>query len=108
MRRFNFEVLYLISHGDSTKILENFRNLDLGGDNFILNHKALVDAFWVSDRHKAEYLGICALRDYGYYKATGDVNVPLDIVPEWLPLSVIKENPLVQLTDDKIILHKEK
>jgi hypothetical protein len=107
MKLFNYEEIWLASHGDSTKMLEAFKNSDSGND-FIANQKALVDAFWVSDRHKAEYLGLCALRSYTNYVDNNEVDLSLDLLPPWVPIEVVKENPLVQLTDNKIIFIKEK
>jgi len=107
MKFFNYETIYIVSHGDPTLLLEAFRHTSTGPD-FIVNPKTLVDSFWITDRHKAEYLGLCALRNYEDYLYRGDVNLSLDLVPNWVPIQVIKENPLVTLTDNQIIFQKEK
>ena len=78
------------------------------GINFIVKPEALVDAFWLSDRDKAEYLGICSLRSYDDYINHGDVDLDLDLIPHWVSLDVIKSHPLIKLTETKIILLKEK
>lgn len=96
----------MLSHGVPSVLLDYFRD-STEGINFIVNPKALVDAFWVSDRHKAEYLGICALRSYDDYINNRDVDLSLDLVPTWVSLDVIKDNPLIQLTETKIKLIKE-
>lgn len=106
MKFFTYEDLFLLSHGNATLLLEYFKDSKDGID-FIVNPKALVDAFWVSDRHKAEYLGICALRSYDDYVNYEQVDLSLDLIPPWVPLDVIKDNPLIKLTDNKIILIKE-
>lgn len=77
------------------------------GVNFIVNPKALVDAFWLTDRDKAEYLGICSLRSYDDYLNFNEVDLSLDLIPNWVPLSVIKNHPLTKTTNSKIILLKE-
>jgi hypothetical protein len=75
--------------------------------NFIVNPKALVDAFWVSDLLRSEYLGICSLRSYNDYTMYGDVDLSLDLIPDYVPLEIIKQNPLIKLTETKIKLIKE-
>lgn len=107
MQFFNYEEIYIAAHGDSTRMLEIFHQGTIG-DNFIVNPKALVDARWFSDRVKAEYLGICALRNYEDYVYNKDVDLSIDLVPTWVPLDVIKKNPLIKVTETKIILLKEK
>lgn len=107
MKFYSFEKLYLLSHGNPTKILDYFKD-EIEGENFIVNPKALVDAFWVSEQHKAEYLGLCALRNYNDYAINKEVDLDRDLIPDWVPISVIEENPLVTLTETKIIFNKEK
>ena len=107
MKRFNYEDIFMLSHGNPTLLLEYFKD-STEGINFIVNPKALVDAFWVSDKHKAEYLGICSLRSYDDYINNGDVDLSLDLIPNWVSLDVITENPLIKLTDNQINLLKEK
>ena len=107
MKKFNYESIFILAHGDPTKMLHYFKESSVG-INFIVNPKALVDAFWVTDRQKAEYLGICALRSYSDYQTKGEVDLSLDLVPNWVSLDIIKQNPLIQLTETKIRLLKEK
>jgi len=97
----------MLSHGNPTMLLEYFKDSE-DGINFIVNPRVLVENPWVSDRHKAEYLGICALRSYNDYLNNKDVDLSLDLVPPWVSMQVIKENPLTKLTETKIILLKEK
>jgi|TARA_B110000908_G_scaffold172075_1_gene237451 hypothetical protein len=106
MKFFTYETIFLLAHGDPTKMLDYYRD-STEGINFIVNPNALVKAFWVSDRHKAEYLGLCALRSYEDYLSNKQVDVCLSLVPEWVSLEVVKSNPLATLTNTKIILNKE-
>lgn len=108
MRFFDFEKIYIAAHGDPSKMMEYYGNPRYIGTDFIVNPKALVDAFFVSDLHKAEYLGICALRSYEDYKRHNEVDILISDLPPWVSLDVIKDNPLVKITDKKIILDKEK
>jgi len=107
MRFFDYETIFIVSHGDPSLMLEAFKQNNTGHD-FIVKPKTLVDSFWLSDRHKAEYLGLCSLRNYEDYLHRGEVNLSLDLVPNWIPMQVVKENPLVTLTDNYIIFQKEK
>jgi hypothetical protein len=106
MKKFNYENLYILSHGNPTLLLDYFKDSN-SGNNFMVNPKALVDAFWVTDRHKAEYIGICALRSYDDYLTKGITDLSLELIPPWVSLKVISDNPLVQQTETKIILLKE-
>lgn len=107
MKIFDYESIYIAAHGSPDKMLELFYR-GVPGPNFILNPKALVEAFWVSIQHKTEYLGLCSFRSYSEYLATGEVDLSLGQLPPWVPIQVVKDNPLVQLTDNKIIFIKEK
>lgn len=105
MRFFNYEKIYLLSLGKPDLLLKYFKELR-GGYDFIVNEK-IVDNSFISDRHKAEYLGLCALRNYEDYLDRNEINLNRDLIPPWVPLKVIEENPLVKLTKEKIILLKE-
>ena len=48
-----------------------------------------------------------ALRSYDDYLDNNEVDVSLDLVPEWVSVDVIKSNPLALITNSKIILKKE-
>jgi len=106
MKFYDYEKLWILSHGNPTALLSYFRESSKGV-NFIVNQKALVDAFWLTDREKAEYLGICSLRSYDDYLNYNEVDLSLDLIPDWVPLSVIKNHPLTKPTNSKIILLKE-
>jgi hypothetical protein len=107
MKLFNYEKIYLGAHGNSDRMIELFYQ-GVPGSDFIVNPKALVDAFWVSNKHKAEYLGLCSLRSYSHYLKTKQVDLDVGLIPPWVPLSVVSENPLIKLTENTIIFIKEK
>ncbi len=107
MKFYNYETLWLLAHGNPTMMLEYFKD-SREGVNFIINPKALVDAFWLTERQRAEYLGICSLRSYDDYLNHKEVDLSLDLVPPWVSMQVITDNPLTKLTNSKIILLKEK
>lgn len=107
MRFFNYESIYIASHGNPQKLLQYFWD-NRGGPNFIINERAVAAAAcFISERHKAEYLGLCSFRCYETYLETGDSDLSLDLIPDWVPLEILKENPLVNLTKNKIQLLKE-
>jgi hypothetical protein len=106
MKRFDYEAIFILAHGRPSLIVDFYKG-STAGPNFIINPKALVGSFWLTDRQKAEYLGICALRSYEDYRFTGEANLSIDSIPSWVPLAVIKENPLIQLTETKLIFLKE-
>ncbi len=106
MKFFNYESIYIASHGRPERLINYFWNSKCG-PNFIINERAVVAARFISKRHIAEYLGICSLRCYDYYLETGDVDLSLDLVPDWVPLSIVEENPLLTLNENTIQLIKE-
>jgi hypothetical protein len=107
MKFYNYETLWILSHGNPSKLFDYFKKSTVG-DNFIVNPKVLVDSFWLTDRQRAEYLGICALRSYSDYVQNKEVNLTRDFIPPWVPLEVIEKHPLIKLTNTQIILLKEK
>ena len=107
MKFFDYEKIFILGHGRPTQMLDYYKQSTRGPD-FIVNPRALVAGFWLTDRHKAEYLGICALRSYEDYKYRGITDLDIDDIPSWVPLAIIKENPLIQLTETKLIFLKEK
>ena len=106
MKFFDYEKIFLLSHGKPSLLLEYFQE-SKEGINFIVNPRAIVANPWVSDKHKAEYLGICALRSYDDYLNSKQTDLHIDLIPPWVPMQVITENPLIKLTNTKIILLKE-
>lgn len=107
MKFFNYEQIYLAAHGDSTKIVEYFKRAKSVGPNFILNESVLGRNCFLSDRTLAEYIGLCSLRNYSEYISTLNPNLEISKLPIWVPLDIVKENQLIQLTDKQIIFTKE-
>lgn len=108
MRFFNYETLFLAARGDPTKIVKYFCEGKTSGRNWMINPNAIVEAGFLSEQVKAEYIGLCSLRNYEEYVHNNIVDLPLDRLPPWIPIEVVKTNPLIQLTDSKIIFLKEK
>jgi hypothetical protein len=108
MKFFNYEDLYILAGGDSTLILKYFKESLSSGPNFIKNPRAVLNALGATDRDKAEYLGICALRSYTDYKTTGELHLVKGDLPPWVSKQVIANNPLITETETKYILNKEK
>ena len=106
MKFFDYEKIYLASVGNPTLMLDYFRT-NSRGRNWILNPRVLAD-FWVSDRHKAEYLGFCALRSYNDYVTHKVIDLKIIDLPPWVPLELAKENPYLTVTNTHIIFEKEK
>lgn len=108
MKKFNYETLFIASHGNSSKLLALFySDRAANGNSFMLNPSALAQVFWASDRQKAEYIGLCSLRSYAKYLETGNPNLSIASLPPWVPLQVAQQNPLIKLTDKEIIFLKE-
>ena len=105
MRFFNYEKCYLLSLGDPDLLIQYFWDLEEGYD-FIVNEDAIRSMF-VSSLHKAEYLGLCALRNYENYKNENMVNLSRDLIPPWVPIEQLTDNPLIELTATEVKLLKE-
>lgn len=108
MKFFNYEAIYMASHGNPDRIVEYFILNQSKGNNFLVNPRELANSFWVSNRHKAEYLGFASFRNYDSYLSTGLVDLPIIYLPPWVPISLAKENPLLTVTDKYIKFDKEK
>ena len=105
MRFYNYEKIYLLSHGDADLLIQYFKEPQEGYD-FIVNGSVVDDPF-ISKQFKAEYLGLCALRNYEDFLDREEVNLDRDLIPPWVPIEEIADNPLIKLTNKKIILLKE-
>ena len=108
MKFFNYEALFMAAHGNPDKMIELFITTDCTGINFLVNPRELANSFWVSNRHKAEYLGFCSLRSYESYLSNGQVDLQIQDLPPWVPIAIAKENPLLTVTNTQIIFNKEK
>lgn len=106
MKFYNYEKLYLLSHGDPKLLIQYFRKIPQEGFDFIIDESVVADVF-ISEQFRSEYLALCSLRNYEDYLDREEVNLDRDLIPPWVPIEEIKDNPLIKLTDKKIILLKE-
>lgn len=107
MRFFNYENLFIAANGNPDKMLKLISDekliQELLGHSWIKNLDSIVGSYLVSSRHKAEYIGLCALRDYSNYTKYGDTSLHIDLIPEYIPWKIlVRENPLLTLTDNII------
>lgn len=108
LKFFDYEALYLASHGDSSKLVKYFKLAPSQGLDFIVNPAAMWKNAWLTDRQLAEYIGLCSLRSYSDYKYGGVVDLPVDLLPKWVPLTVAQSNPLIKIENSVIKYLKEK
>lgn len=103
---FDWEKLYLLTHGNSALILEYLDKV--GGNSFILNEAVVLEnPLGLTELQRANYLGLCSLRNYADYKMHGQKDLPVWMIPDWIPQSAIKECPLITITNNLIIFDKE-
>ena len=107
MKFFDYETIYLAARGDSSKILQFFKEMPSVGKSFILNESIVSRNFMLPDRVLAEYLGLCSLRNYSEYLMTGNKDLEISQLPPWVPIQVAKNNPLIKITDKQIVFIKE-
>lgn len=116
MLHYDFTKIWLLSGGQSDLILKYFTYLyedrveyrSLKGHNFILNPETVIDnPLRLSKRALAEYLGICALRNYSQYQQYKEVNLDLEYFPDYIPRCVVDTNPLLAIDKSKIIFKLE-
>lgn len=108
MKFFDYQQLYLDAGGDSKKIVSLFNKSPSVGPNFIVNPHLVREGLGYSNRILAEYLGLCALRRYDNYVYRNEVDLMSYLIPPWVPDIVVQHNPLVKLTNTKLIFKKEK
>lgn len=108
MKFFDYQKLYEEAKGDCARIIKLFNKSPSIGPNFIVNPYVLRDDLGYSIRARAEYLGLCALRRYDNYIYADEVDLAGYLLPPWIPLIVVQQNPLITLTDTKLIFNKEK
>lgn len=109
---FNYTNLYFMASGDCERIVKllllqkEHPIPELHGRNYIRNLEPLKSESY-SWREKAEYLGILSYRHHPeemFYRKTW---LELADMPPWIPLSVIKENPLVTIEGGRILFPYE-
>lgn len=114
---FDYEKIWLLSLGKPNLILLYFKRIYnkepkyscLIGNNFILNPEVVIEnPYKLSKRQLAEYLGLCALRNYAKYQQFKDVDLEMEYFPPWIPRIVVDSNPLIAIDKTKLIFLKEK
>lgn len=101
---FNYEKLFLASRGDSKTIVTHFKNKSTVGINWVLNEDIILNNIGkVPDKTLAEYIGLCALRNYSDFSLYGSKDLDLYMIPDWIPEQVIQENPFVKITENKLL-----
>lgn len=113
---FDYEKIWLLSGGQSKLIVQYFRGLYfrrpeydyLKGSSFVLKPEVIVNnPHRLAKRTLAEYLGLCALRNYSNYQQFRDVNLDLEYFPDYIPKQIVEQNPLVTLEKTKLIFKEE-
>lgn len=107
MTFFDYEFCYILGQGRPDRILKFFElTKGSAGDDFILNESILANKRY-SALHRAQYLGIASLRNYSDYADKQQKTLSRSLVPTWIKLEDLKENPLLTITETEIILNKE-
>ncbi|AUG85250.1 hypothetical protein PONTUS_46 [Vibrio phage Pontus] len=113
---YDFNKIWLLSGGQPRLMLRYFKYLYLNrvdfrflkGTNFILNPEIVVNNPMRLPQHKlAEYLGLCALRNYANYQQYREVNLDMEYFPNYIPRQVVDENPLIAINKSKILFKYE-
>lgn len=109
MTFYNYELCYILAKGNPLDIIEFFnktKNISTG-TSFVLNESAINDDRY-SVVHRAEYLGLCSLRNYTDYVTNKTVKLSLDLIPPWIPIDdIANTNPMIIKKERSIILLKE-
>ena len=109
---FNYTNLFFLASGDCKRIvklllLQSVHPIpELHGRNYIRNLEVLRDETF-SYQERAEYIGICSIRNHTdelFYKKTW---LELADLPPWIPLLVLEENPLIKIDKGKILFPHE-
>lgn len=99
---FNYEKLFLASRGDSKTIVKHFLKKSTVGINWIIND-SIIQSNLYTDQMKAEYLGLCALRNYSDFSLYKNKDLDLYMIPDWIPEIVILNCPFVKIDKTKLI-----
>lgn len=104
---FNYAHLFFMAGSDCKRIVkllllqEKHPIPELHGRNYIRNLEVLKDERF-SYQDRAEYIGICAYRTHPvelFYRKTW---IDLSDLPPWIPLEILKDNPLIEINQNKI------
>lgn len=107
MKWFSYEKIFLASRGDCSTILKLFKQ-ETSGINWILNEDIVIkNPLRLSKQELAEYLGLCALRNYSDLTLYNNKDLDLNMIPLWIPDVVIKTNPLVTTNKTHLIFKFE-
>lgn len=79
----------------------------VAGYDFIKNPQILYDTSYTL-RDRVEYAGICSLRNYEDYASKGILYLHKDLIPPWVPIQIVENNPLVKAHKHHIELFNEK
>lgn len=74
---------------------------ELHGRNYIRNLEVLKDGKF-SYQDRAEYLGICSMRTHPVEMFYHKNWLEIADMPPWIPLFVIKDNPLIEINQNRI------
>ena len=97
--------------GNSDLIVKAFKRLvngesgyeNLKGQDFIVNPRVVThNTRNLTNQQLAEYLGILAMRPLQYYHQDGYIDLDMARVPSWVPASIVKSNPLINITQAKL------
>ena len=97
---FNYEKLYIATHGNSHLIIKHFKEKSTTGNNWIINESIIYyPPGGVSTQQLAEYLGMCALRNYADLRVYGKKHLDILRIPPWIPEEAYMTNPLMTISD---------
>lgn len=96
--RFDYKKMYISTGGRADYMIEYFKSLkESSGLSFIVNPSVVIEnPHKCSTLQLSEYLGMCALRNYGEYLITGIVDLKLALIPNWVPIQVYECHPLLK------------
>ena len=109
---FNYTNLYFLASGDCKRIVKllllqsEYPIPELHGRNYIRNLEVIRDETF-SYRERAEYVGILSYRNHPSEMFYKQYHLNLDDLPPWIPLQVVKENPLVTIEGGRILFPYE-
>jgi len=107
MTYFDYEYCYILGAGMPKKILRAFElTKNRRGNDFLINEEGLLKSK-ASALHKAQYLGLAALRNYDDYAESQRKTLSRGLIPNWIKLGELETNPLITITETEIILNKE-
>lgn len=107
---FNYELCYILAAGDPKKILKYFERTKNSSQSFsFIMNPSILKSRKYSYLQRAEFLGVCSLRNYDDYVANKTTDLDRSLIPPWVDIDEIaKTNPLIVPTEHTIILSTEK